>query len=76
MMNGLTILGPLAYQGKAGCVDMTCTRYFTGRNEITGCIGWHCSYCDKPCSSQGHRCDASQAILGEAKRLANSQENE
>lgn len=72
---GYTLIGPLAYRGKQGCESSICTR-FIGQNEdgshaiSPDCIGWHCSYCDAPCSSQGHRCDAANAILGEAERIA------
>jgi hypothetical protein len=66
-ISGWTILGPLAYQGKPGCKDPRCTR--DSRRTDT-CIGWHCSYCDEPCSSQGHHCPAGDAILGEAERIA------
>lgn len=74
-MNEFQIIGPLAYQGKEGCEDARCTRRGITRNDdgsfdIGECIGWHCSYCDEPCSSQGHRCDAAEAILGEARRIA------
>jgi hypothetical protein len=63
---GYQIVGPLAYRGKEGCQSATCTR----RVDIAEtCFGWHCSYCDQPCSSQGHRCDAAEAILGEARRV-------
>lgn len=65
------VIGTLAYQGKEGCADVRCTRWFVdGVPDWTRCMGYHCSYCDQPCSSQGHRCDASQAILGEALRAA------
>jgi hypothetical protein len=61
------IIGPLTYRGKEGCRDVTCTR----RWDITDrCYGWHCVYCDEACSYQGHNCPASEAILGEAARLA------
>lgn len=66
------VIGPLAYWGKVGCVNVTCTHMVTpeGIDFTQACMGWHCSYCDAPCSSQGHRCDASEAILGEARRIA------
>lgn len=67
-----TVIGPLAYRGKKDCRNATCTRMFHDGGSSKDCIGWHCSYCDAPCSSQGHRCDASEAILGEARRLAAS----
>lgn len=67
-MNGRKLIGPLAYQGKEGCQDGACR---CERDDDGGwrCIGWHCSYCDEPCSSQGHRCDASEAILGAAQDI-------
>jgi hypothetical protein len=65
---GYTIIGPLAYRGKKGCMSVTCTRSFRDGEMNEDCFGWHCSYCDEPCSSQGHRCDAADAILGEAAR--------
>lgn len=69
---GYTMIGPLAYRGKPDCEDVRCTRMISPEPpHITpGCMGWHCSYCDQPCSSQGHRCDAADAILGEASRIA------
>ena len=70
-IDGYEVIGPLAYQGKEGCESPTCTRRRLGPTDDAGtCIGWHCSYCDAPCSSQGHRCDAANAILGEAQRIA------
>lgn len=74
-MSDFQIIGPLAYQGKEGCEDACCTRRGHFQREdgtwyMGECIGWHCSYCDEPCSSQGHRCDAAEAILGEARRIA------
>jgi len=70
-----TIIGPLCYQGKKGCTSVTCTRMHERQPDgsykmSADCRGWHCSYCDAPCSSQGHRCDVSEAILGEARRQA------
>jgi hypothetical protein len=62
------LVGPVAYQGKPGCKNSRCTRGY--RPGYDGCMGWHCSYCDEPCSSQGHKCDASEAILGESERIA------
>lgn len=66
-------IGPLAYRGKKGCTSATCTRlnvraFLAGEEEA--CFGWHCSYCDEPCSSMGHGCDAAKAVLGEARRQA------
>jgi hypothetical protein len=57
------LIGPVAYMGKEGCRSVVCTTTGDGR-----CRGWHCCYCDQPCSSQGHRCDVAVAILDEAKR--------
>lgn len=72
--DGLTLLGPVAYAGKEGCEDVRCRRmverHDDGTFTVGPCMGWHCSYCDQPCSSQGHRCDAAEAILGEARRIA------
>lgn len=68
--DGWTLIGPLAYRGKKGCTSVTCTRLWDGEKMDVDCRGWHCSYCDEPCSSQGHRCDAAQAVLGEARRVA------
>lgn len=64
-----TLIGPLAYQGKKGCQDSRCRHFFEDGKMSEDCAGWHCAYCDQPCSSMGHRCDASQAILGEARRV-------
>ena len=53
-------LGPLlAYQGGLGCTNRNCTRLM--RRGPDGmwdgeCVGWHCSRCNEPCSSLGHRC--------------------
>lgn len=44
--------GPVAYQGKAGCEDIRCTRRGYGSESV--CVGWHCSHCDEPSSYQGH----------------------
>jgi hypothetical protein len=71
-LDGYTMIGPLAYRGKEGCESGTCTR-----RNVSGessCYGWHCSYCDEPCGCQGHRCDASEAILGEARRAVEEQQ--
>jgi hypothetical protein len=68
-----TTIGPLAYCGKKGCTSVTCTRMFIDGKISPDCRGWHCSYCDAPCGSQGHRCPASEAILGEARRIADEQ---
>lgn len=61
------ILGPLTYRGKEGCQSVICTRH---PDVPDRCFGWHCVYCDVPCSYQGHNCDAAKAILGEAERIA------
>lgn len=68
------VIGPLCYQGKKDCDSSICTRSgYTQREDGTWdmgeCRGHHCSYCDEPCSMMGHRCPASQAILGEAERV-------
>ena len=73
--DGFTVIGPLAYRGKRGCKNVTCTHIVVsvenGRPIFDeACRGWHCSYCDAPCSYQGHRCDAAEAVLGEARRIA------
>lgn len=65
--DGLTLIGPLAYRGKVGCRDPRCTTLGQDRDS---CYGWHCSYCDAPCSSQGHRCDAATALLEASARTA------
>ena len=70
-MNGRwKIIAPLAYRGKKGCQDGRCTRSFTEEGMSEDCYGWHCSYCDEPCSSQGHQCDAARTLIAEAERLA------
>lgn len=68
---GLRIIGPVAYQGKPDCMDPRCTRmiYREEPHVRPGCIGYHCAYCDEPCSSQGHRCDASQTLLEASRKL-------
>lgn len=69
-----TIIGPLAYQGKEDCTSPVCTRR-TWRDEDgklqwdPNCIGYHCPYCDEPCSSQGHKCEVGEAILRESERI-------
>lgn len=53
------LLEPLAYQGRVGCENQNCRREMkvvAGRIVSSKCVGWHCYYCDKPCSSQGHAC--------------------
>lgn len=67
-LDDYVIIGPLCYRGKEGCTSGRCTRSYSP--EATGCFGYHCSYCDEPCSSQGHHCPTSEAILGEAERVA------
>jgi hypothetical protein len=66
-MDRFTLIGPLAYAGKEGCQSMVCRAMPDGDGGYV-CVGWHCSYCDEPCSSQGHRCDAAVAVLGESRR--------
>lgn len=61
------LIGPLTYRGKEGCRSITCTRHQAVADR---CYGWHCVYCDEPCSYQGHKCPASEAVLGEATRIA------
>lgn len=63
------IIGPLAYRGKKDCESPTCTRFFEDGKMTPDCFGWHCSYCDAPCSSQGHSCDAAKAFLDASKRI-------
>ena len=69
---GVTLLAPLCYQGKPDCMDARCRQmiYHDEPHVRPGCMGYHCSYCDEPCSMMGHKCSASEAILGEARRLA------
>lgn len=74
-IGGYKIIGPLCYQGKKGCTSSICTRMVETLPDGTckvspDCRGYHCSYCDAPCSSQGHRCDAANAILGAAEQIA------
>jgi hypothetical protein len=42
----------LAYRGKIGCRDLTCSQ--AGMPDR--CHGWHCPTCHEPTSSQGHDC--------------------
>lgn len=68
------VIGPLAYMGKKDCKDVRCRRMGWSRDadgtlQLGECVGWHCSYCDEPCGSQGHGCDAARAVLGEARRI-------
>ena len=71
-VEGVTVIGPVAYAGKEDCESVMCRRMVTrnddGSFSFGECMGWHCSYCDAPTSYQGHRCDAAEAILGEAER--------
>jgi len=65
--------GPLAYRGKENCESVLCTRRTwmlegSGIHWDTTCSGWHCPYCDEPCSYQGHRCDAAETLLGSTER--------
>lgn len=46
---------PVAGQGPEGCSNAFCTR-IDGR-----CVGWHCTYCGAPTSSQGHKCAERKA---------------
>jgi hypothetical protein len=68
-VKGYQLIGPLAYQGKKGCQDSRCTHFFVDGAMSEDCFGYHCSYCDSPCSSQGDRCDVSQTILDESRRI-------
>ncbi len=71
---GYTLIGPLAYRGKKGCLNATCTHRdldFDDPEHV--CYGWHCSYCDAPCGSMGHGCDAANAVLGEATRASRAE---
>ena len=69
-MSDMQMLGPLAYRGKKNCDDVTCTRLWADGKMSEDCYGWHCPYCDAPCSMMGHRCDAANAVLDEARRIA------
>lgn len=44
---------PLAYLGKEDCEEGSC-RVMPKPDGGYRCIGWHCSFCDAPCSDQGH----------------------
>jgi len=73
-LNDYKIIGPLCYMGKKGCSSVLCRRLVSrnvdGTHAVSeDCMGYHCSYCDEPCSSQGHRCDAANAILAESRRI-------
>lgn len=63
-MKDYTSVVPLAYLSKLDCASVLCRRTSTNL-----CAGWHCSYCDAPCSSQGHKCEAAEALIGEAQRV-------
>jgi hypothetical protein len=77
---GYKIIGPVAYQGKEGCDNPRCTRaHYPDESgylvaDMSRCVGYHCVYCGEPCGSQGHKCPASEAILGEARRLIEEEE--
>lgn len=66
-MTAYVPLGPLTYHSKEGCTGVVCTRDI---RDNTRCFGWHCSYCDEPCSYQGHDCVVAETILAEARRLS------
>lgn len=68
-LDDYTIIGPLTYRGKKDCDSVICTRRFIDGKMEPDCWGWHCVYCDEPCSYQGHKCPASEAILGESARI-------
>ena len=64
------IIGPLAYRGKKDCDSVRCTRMWSPEGRMSAdCFGWHCSYCDEPCSSQGHNCDAAKTLLEASRRI-------
>ena len=70
-LDDYTLIGPLTYRGKVGCMNATCTRRSVdGFGPDIPCFGWHCVYCDAPCSYQGHRCDAADAVLEAARAAA------
>lgn len=52
----ITLIRPLAYQGKNDCLDARCTQYWPDGVYPGHCYGWHCATCDKPSSSQGDGC--------------------
>jgi hypothetical protein len=68
----MKIIAPLAYGGKPDCQDVRCRRV----PGEPGCMGWHCSYCDEPCSSQGHGCDAALTLIAAASDSPHSHEPE
>lgn len=76
---GYTIIAPLCYQGKEGCESVTCTHTGVRQREdgtwdLGRCIGYHCSYCDQPCGSQGHNCDVAKTLIAAATREAHNQD--
>jgi hypothetical protein len=69
-VGGLRIVGPLTYGGKKGCTNGMCRReFYPDGTASPDCLGWHCSYCDAPCSYQGHNCDVAVTLLAESRRL-------
>lgn len=71
-LDHLQLIGPVTYQGKQGCTDVRCRQ----SPNYDFCMGWHCVYCDAPCSYQGHRCDAAEAVLCEAQRVVDERRKE
>ena len=67
-------IGQLAYQGKQGCTDARCRRVLIhnedGTRTVGECLGWHCPYCDEPCSMMGHRCDAQPEALRASRSVS------
>lgn len=64
------VIGPLAYMGKEDCRDVRCRRLLSSDGLLgEGCLGWHCSYCDEPCGSQGHKCDVSTTLLQASQKI-------
>lgn len=64
------MIGPICYQGKKGCRDVRCRHFFDEDGNMSeDCSGYHCSYCDEPCSMMGCGCDASKTLLAEAQRV-------
>lgn len=58
-------LGPLvAYQGKAGCTDPSCSHRYEqtpeGPRMVPGCGSYHCPTCDAPVSMVGHDCPLAE----------------
>lgn len=70
---GLQIIGPIAYQGKADCDNPRCTHRFIDGVMQPGCIGYHCVYCDAPCSMMGHRCDVAETLLEASRKLLDNE---